>query len=162
MGLTPDRCRAKLRHVLDRSLECSKRLEALLQDERAALQTQNAGELEAVTASKLDCVRNLDQLENERRSLGNNAGFEAGESGMQALLGWCDDGSRLEGSWRELLEIANRCSLLNQSNGAIGRVRQEHVRGALAVLSGGNHDDAVYDATGRDAGRIGQRELARI
>ncbi len=162
MDLTPDRCRAKLRDVLDRSLECSRRLEALLQDERTALQTQNAGDLEAVAASKLDCVRNLDRLENERRSLGSKAGFEGGESGMQALLGWCDDGARLEGAWRELLQIADRCSQLNQSNGAIGRVRQEQLRSALAVLSGANHDNAVYDANGRDAGRIGQRELARI
>ena len=162
MNLTPDRCRAKLRDVLDRSLKCSKRLEALLQDERSALQSQNAGDLEAVAASTLDCDRNLDPLENERRSLGGSAGFEAGESGMQALLGWCDDGARLEETWHELLQVANRCSLLNQSNGAISRVRQEHVRGALAVLSGVNHNDAMYDANGRDAGRIGQRELARI
>ena len=134
----------------------------MLQDERSALESQSVGALEAVAVSKLDCVRNLDQLDSERRSLGETAGFEAGESGMQALLGWCDDGSQLETAWHELMQVANRCSLLNQSNGAIGRVRQEHVKGALAVLSGGDHNDAVYDANGRDGGRIGQRELARI
>ena len=161
-ALTPLEGRKALNRILASSLECSNRLEALLCDERAALRSQNADDLQSIVAGKLDCVQTLDRFEKDRRDLAVELGFGPDESGMQALIGWCESSPKLDAAWRELLATAGRCRDLNEGNGAISRVRQEHLKNAVAVLRGVNGENAIYDAQGQDRGDLSRREIARV
>ena len=158
----PDRCSLELQRILDRSLECANRLLDLLRDERSALQSQDTEQLRAVTASKEQCVQRLESLEAERRSLCAAAGHGGNKAGMKDMLAWCDRSSAVTRAWNRLLQRIRQCDALNQTNGAVGRVRYEHVMSALAVLSGNSGGGALYGPEGEQTGRLERRALARI
>jgi len=161
-GTSAAACRERLDDLINESASQAARLEALLDAERDALKSQDAGRLDTIAAEKLRAVNELDRLEADRRDLAVGCGFDGGTAGMLELLSWCDDRGRLAGAWDALLTIAGRCRQRNQSNGAVARVRMDQIRGALAILSGNLQGSPVYDQDGRDSSAGGRRELARV
>ncbi len=159
--ISPDQCATELKRILELSLECTNRLDELLHDEYGALETQDMSALGAITTSKELCVRSLNSFESERQTLCTAAGYDAGGKGMQALLQWCDRRSVITPVWERLLQNAKQCDALNRTNGAIGRIRFEHVMSALAVLKGGG-SGTLYSAEGQETERFEQRSLALV
>ena len=162
MEKDPDRFGFELHRILDRSLDCANRLEDLLRDERSALELQDTEKLRTVTTSKELCVQCLESLESERATLCEAAGHDASESGMKDMLRWCDRSSVVTPIWNRLLQSARQCKALNLTNGAIGRLRYEHLMSALAVLNGGSSDTPLYGPEGQESARFEQRALARV
>ncbi len=158
--MDPDSCNSELRRIIDQSIECASRLEDLLQDERNALELQDVERLRSVTTSKERCVQCLEGLESERRALCAAAGYEAIDTGMTDMLSWCDKNAATTPLWNRLVQNARQCEALNRTNGAIGRVRYEHVVSALALLSEGGNP--VYSPDGQQAAQFGRRALAHI
>ena len=101
----------------------------------------------------------MDSLEAERRQLLDAAGFGSQTDDLERCIEWCDGDPSLVGRWNALLTTTARCRELNQRNAAVGRVRHEQVRAALAVLSGDLDGGSVYDPSGRDPGTARQREI---
>jgi len=161
-SMQPGQCGAELQRILERSAECAGRLDDLLHDEFCTLKSQDMDALSAITTSKELCVQHLSELEIERKSLCTAAGYDSGEAGMNDLLQWCDPQSVIAPVWITLLQSAKKCDAMNRTNGAIGRVRFEHVTSALAVLTGGTEEASLYSAAGQETARFAQRSLARI
>lgn len=161
MEIAPEQCGAELKRILELCLECASRLDELLHDEYGALEEQDMSALGAITTSKELCVHTLDNLESERQTLCTAAGYDANGKGMKALLQWCDRRAVIAPIWERLLQSAKECDALNRTNGAIGRIRFEHVMSALAVLNGGG-GGALYSAEGQETERFEQRSLALI
>ena len=159
--ISPDQCGTELKRILELSLECTIRLDELLHDEYGALETQDMSALGAITTSKELCVRSLNSLESERQTLCTAAGYDASGKGMQALLQWCDRRSIITPVWERLLQLAKQCDAFNRTNGAIGRIRFEHVISALAVLKGGG-SGTLYSAEGQETEHFEQRSLALV
>lgn len=160
--MSADQCSTQLLRILEQSLDTASELEDLLHDERNILESQNSNELMAITSTKDRCVQVLEKLETERKALCTACGFGSNQDGMQDVLNWCDSNSVVTAIWNRLLTNAKVCDGLNRTNGAIGRIRYEHVMSALAVLHGSNNKSTVYGSQGQEPARHEQRELALI
>lgn len=157
----PERSRSQLHLFIDEYSVSAQKLEALLTEEFEALGARNVNSLQRLAGEKLTCVETMDRLENERQSIAVSAGFGTASDAMPDLLEWCDEESSLSRRWSALLEIAARCEQQNRCNGAISRVRQEQVRGALATLGGASNATPVYGPAGKESGGSSRRELAQ-
>lgn len=155
-------CNLELERILEQSLECTSRLEDLLHDERTALELQDTGSLRALTTSKNLCVQCLESLDAERQELCVAAGYEGSEAGMKDMLSWCDTNATATPVWHQLLKISRVCEALNRTNGAIGRIRYEHVMSALAVLSNDTSGAALYGSEGQESAHFKPRALALV
>ncbi len=162
MDMDPDRCSLELQRILDRSLECTSKLADLLHDERSALESQDTEQLRAITTCKEQCVQRLESLESERLALCATVGYDANAAGMKEMLNWCDGSFTVTPAWEGLLQRARQCDALNQTNGAIDRIRYKHVMSALAVPSGDGGSISLYGPEGQQSDRFEQRALARI
>lgn len=160
--VSADQCNVELLQILDNSLSIATSLEDLLHDERSALESQNSSELMGIITNKEQYVRGLATLESERQALCKTCGFESNASGMQDVLNWCDGSSVVTPVWNSLLQTAKQCEALNNCNGAIGRIRYEHVMSALAVLNGSSSNPAIYGPKGKESARFEQRALAHV
>lgn len=160
--MSAEQCSTKLLRILEQSLDCATGLEDLLHDERSVLEAQDSIELVAITSTKQRCVLDLERLESERKDLCAACGFNSSESAMQDLLNWCDRNSVVTPVWNRLLQSAKLCEGLNRTNGAIGRIRYEHVMSALAVLNGSSNNPTVYGSRGQEPARFEQRALALV
>lgn len=150
-----------LRSLLDNSIRSIGTLDGLLHEERRALEAQDPESLHSVAIKKETCISRLEALEVERDTLCASVGFNVGEDGMPDLLDWCGRDSGTTELWNKLLMDAGRCEALNRTNGAISRVRFEHVASALAAINGAGAEQ-TYGMSGQPSGRSGHRELASV
>jgi flagellar biosynthesis/type III secretory pathway chaperone len=153
--------RARLEGILADSAQQADRLRSVLKSERAALEHNDADALDAAAAAKAEPVARLATLDTERAGAGREAGFTAGSAAMDEIIAWCDEGSVLANGWRRLLEIARDCERLNATNGAIIRLRRQHVAARLTMLRGSEFDGDTYAASGIEAPPPGGRALAQ-
>jgi flagella synthesis protein FlgN len=152
----------ELLHQIEQCLDYGSQLEALLRDELSALESQDVSALRSIASNKELCVRSMESLESERRTLCTRAGFAADEAGMSDMLKWCDQSNVVTPVWNSLLQCIKRCESLNRTNGAICRMRYEHVVNVLTVFSGGSGTAETYGPGGHSAPRFEQHALARI
>ncbi len=152
-------CRAIAAIIAD-SLDCASELKAALQNERRALENQDTDALYAVVDSKNLCAQTLQRLEQTRGQLCSEWGFSAAPEQMQSVLDWCDEDGQLGLGWRELLDIAAEGNALNLTNGAIIRVRQQHMESSLSVLRGVTPGSDTYGQNGAESGDTSRRSLA--
>jgi len=157
----PESIRSRLHLFVDEYAVSAQKLEALLSAEFEALGAQDVTALQRLAGEKLKCVETMDRLEQERRSIATSAGFDIESATMPALIDWCDEDASLARRWESLLQVAARCEQQNRCNGAISRVRQEQVRGALAILGGAPDAAQVYGPAGKESGGPSRRELAQ-
>lgn len=102
-------------------------LEALLLQEYELLQARNAEGLEQAGAARQQCVGQILRIEEERRTLGRDAGHGDGPSALQALLAWCDPTGLLRPAMLEYRERTARCRDQNDRNGILvnSRLQQD-------------------------------------
>lgn len=158
---SPSATRSAIGRIVGESRRAAEALESALQDERAALEANDADALGTATSAKHEPVSRLAALERERATVARAAGFDPGPGAMDALLGWCDLEAALADEWRRFLDVARHCERLNTTNGAIIRLRRQQVMAGLAILRGGDVSPETYAASGVEAGSLGGRALAQ-
>lgn len=139
--------------------ESATSLLAALEDERDALTQQDFSRIEKGATTKSTLVDQLDAFERQRNQICQAAGF--GESGQQMseFLNAMDNKSRsLHESWNTLSTKMASCRSLNNANGAIIRVRQQHFEASLSLLRGGTVSGDTYARSG--AGNVGHERRA--
>lgn len=158
----PDDLRHQLQAIVEQLTELIQRLHGLLEEEHAALTSQDADRLRAIANSKRLCAECIEDAEAERRSLCQSAGFDFDESGMLEFARWCDPDAGLEASWKNVMQAAKRSESMNRVNAAIGHARLQQVSDALAVMNGANPGQNLYDAKGGESAGFERRALAQI
>lgn len=158
----PDDFRRQLEPVIGQLAGLVQRLQDLLDEEHAALTSQDADQLRAVANSKRLCAECIEKTESERRSLCRSAGFDIDESGMLEFVSWCDPGLGLQTDWKHIMRAAKRSESMNRVNAAIGHARLQQVSDALVILNGANPGQNLYDAKGGESTAFERRALAQI
>ncbi len=115
----------------------------LLRVEQAALQRGDISDLARISNAKLDLVRSLDQLAEEREQ-------------WQALHAPASTSHLPE---KRLLELRESARTLNQHNGLLIDRRLHSVRKAVDILLGSASSHNVYDQEGQQTSRQSYRPL---
>ena len=135
--------------LLEEGVQAASRLSAHLASERAALETEDLAALGQAAEAKAQALSMLESLEARRRALLAEGGFDDSPDGMQALQSWCGADATLRGTWQRYLAGADDCQRVNNVNGAIIRLRHQHLNEAMQVLAGPNRP-ATYGPQGAD------------
>ena len=130
--------------LVDRETNEWNTLLELLRVEQAALQQGDISDLARITNAKLDLVRSLDQLAEEREQ-------------WQALHAPASVGHSTD---RQLLELRESARTLNQHNGVLIDRRLHSVRKAVDILLGSASRHNVYDQEGQQSSRQSYRPLS--
>jgi flagellar biosynthesis/type III secretory pathway chaperone len=138
---------ADLRAMLAAGLDAAGRFEALLAEERQALETRDSAALAALATRKQAAVSELESIEARRVRALKQAAIPNDAAGMQRLLASADDQQR----WQDYLDLAGRCQQANMTNGAVIRLRHQQIADALAVLSGDRRETYGPNGSGRPA-----------
>ena len=158
--MNPAECKATLEKNLAESMSEALDLKEILGEEREALERNDTMSLGDTAIRKQLCVNKIDELDTDREELSKVCGFGSTPNAVPQLAQWCDDGDSISETWTGFLDVAQACSDLNSGNGAIIRVRQSHIQGAINLLRGGTQEANTYGPTGRDSKELGTRSLA--
>ena len=153
--------RRRIVEILGDSVYHALGLKETLEDERRALADQDMDRLQAALDTKSRCVAKLQGIEKERQNLCTAAGFAAGPEQMADMMAWCDDADIIENCWRHLMEIAEDCLAINDTNGAIIHARTQQIGNTLTVVRGGTPAGDIYDMRGREGRESTVRSIAQ-
>ena len=137
--------------------EAAARLLTLLQQEQIQLIENNIDGLAALTEEKSKIVARMTTLANGRHRALASAGFEPGESGMQAWLKSAPVTEAITKSWTELLALAQSAKELNRSNGMLINRHLSRNRNALNVLQGTPQGSNFYGPNGQSTSKTPAR-----
>ena len=157
---SPAELRKQLTDVIGKSVLLAMGLKESLSEEKSALESQDLRALDNAVTTKSHCVNELAALDSKRAGLCTRAGFEAGPDQMQAVMQCCDEESVIANAWAELMAVAADCSALNMTNGAIIRLRDQHIRSSLSILRGQAPANDTYGHPNRESSGFEQRSLA--
>lgn len=134
----------QLQQSLARDAELGEQLEALLGDERAALEQRDYARFEQLLGRKQQLAAELERNADLRRRwlAGNSMASEA-----NALARAEQEAPELASSWRELAQCWQRCQRANQVNEQICARTRVVVSRMLEVLRG-DSGGGTYDASG--------------
>ncbi len=150
---------SRLVDLIGKSVDEALLLRTSLEEERRALEAQDLDALHAAAGSKTRSVERLQTLEAERRHTCAASGL-GDANGDIAQLAAAD--SRIAGNWQKLIGIVTECNQLNTTNGAIIRVRKDHVETSLAVIRGSSPETGVYGRDGKGMKDASQQTLAEV
>jgi flagellar biosynthesis/type III secretory pathway chaperone len=115
--MDPD-TRHRLEDLLDREIDSARLLHSILSAERTALTGTSTEAVQTMAAEKIQLIRGIEKLEEERRTIGASAG--------QALP-----------AWRTLLELMAGCRAANEVNGYIINLRRGQIKQLIDIVRGG-------------------------
>jgi flagella synthesis protein FlgN len=118
---------------------------AVLEAERAALDSASTEALDQASTRKQALLQQLEQLDGERQLLCRE------QPVRQAAL---------DSEWQRVLQSLRQCHTLNQRNGRAVNQRLIHVRQALAILTGHTGDGELYGRSGELHGSLRSQTLA--
>jgi len=147
--------RTRLLDLLAQGMRATAELAEQLRHERAALAAGDADAIGTAAAAKQEALAAVEAVEAERLGLLREAAAGKPDSVMEALLVGDEDTAV---AWQCYLASAADCRHANRTNGAVIRVRQQHIMNAIALL-GGNRADTYGPAGDRRA--HASRALAR-
>jgi flagellar biosynthesis/type III secretory pathway chaperone len=150
-----DDARRRLEDLLDREIEAAGSLAALLDAERTALTGASSADVEKRAAEKMSLLRSIEKMEDERRTLANDAGQNLPGARLTREGGLA---AGVAQRWRTLLELMSRCRSSNQVNGYIIHTRQNQLLQLLGIVRGAA--PLTYTAQGKTFARA-QRPLAK-
>jgi flagella synthesis protein FlgN len=133
---------AALRAIVDEMSAATAQLVIVLDEEREALNSADAGALNRAGEAKQMLMRRLEQLDAERLHMSSASAHGAQE---------------VQPAWGDLLKTLTTCRDKNQRNGALVGRRLTQVRRALSVLTGSGNDTGIYSHSGEL--RAGHRSL---
>ena len=110
--------RPRLEDLLDREIDAARLLASILSAERTALTGTSTEAVQTTAAEKVQLLRTIEKLEEERRAQGAAAG--------QTLP-----------AWRTLLELMAGCRAANEVNGYIINLRRGQIKQLIDIVRGG-------------------------
>lgn len=158
--ISRDEARRRIVDIIGDSVYQALGLKEALEDERRALEAEDMEALNAIVDSKTRCVAQLQQLDQQRTTLCEQWGFDAGPHQMTALIEWCDEDQLISSRWEQLMVIAAEGSALNMTNGSIIRLRQQQFEASLSVLRGSTPGSDTYNRSGGEGSEYSRRSLA--
>lgn len=133
-------------------------LESVLQRETEVLRGDDARAIERIGDSRHGYIDTLSKLDLERADTCRMLSFGSGPAGLAQLFDWADPSEGLRGAWSSNLELARRCKVINDRNGAIVLAKLGHVQQLLGKLRGSG-PAPVYSARGSRYSGLGARDL---
>lgn len=127
---------AEFDSLLTAGVDAANTLLALLEDERAALAAADSDALTHIAGAKHDALGKLESIEASRQKAVARAGSRDDAGSLRQLYDQCDPSGRLARHWADYLAIAERCRDANLTNGAVIRMRHQHLSQALAAIAG--------------------------
>ena len=150
---------ATLSALVDRYATSVNDLAGLLDDERDALATADIARIADLAERKQARVQDLEVLERARVATLESVQVAPDAEAMERFLA-PKATATLTAKWREIFATAERCREANLANGAVGRLRSEQLKAALAILSGRAEND-TYSASGQGGPARAQRSIGR-
>lgn len=150
-----------LTELLGAELDLTRRLDAALERERAAIARHDVEALEEVVQDKRRLVQRLSHLAGEREARATAAGYSPDGEGLRRFLAARDTDGRLMALWSQLEAAARTCREKNRINGGLLDLSLQAVRQALELLRGGDATAAVYGPRGDAPVVTAQRTLAK-
>jgi flagellar biosynthesis/type III secretory pathway chaperone len=160
VAITAADARGRAAVILDKAVFHARHLRECLQDEQIALAEQDLDALMNAIEEKGLCVRELQKTDTQRSALCLAAGFADCAEQMRDFTEWCDEEAVLARSWDELLTVASECNSLNLSNGAVIRIRKQHIEEGISVLRGTDPASPIYNRSGGNRDGLGNRAIA--
>lgn len=129
-------CHAQISALLDEELQLLATLEQQLQQEYALVTANDVEGLEQAGKVRQQTVGSLLRIDDERRQLCRLFGHAPDQTGLAALLAWCDPTGSLAAAHARCAEQARLCREQNDRNGALVTARLRRVSGMLNQLQG--------------------------
>lgn len=154
----------EIQQVLQREIECARKLMQSIDLEYQALAEHHADALEDVVRDKQERIQQLELMSSQREKLlvsinGVNQNTDTRQdqfSGNKLLIGL----------WNELVDIAEKCRDKNRVNGSIVELVSIQSRHALDILYGILPDTSsiseLYDNTGQATKSANKRSLVQV
>lgn len=139
-------CRRHVARLLDEEIRLLGTLEQQLLREYQLLESNDVEHLEKASRDRQQAVADLLRVDDERRGLGRMLGHGADNTGLAALLRWCDPEGSLAAQQAACAVQAQRCRDQNDRNGALVTARLKRVNGMLGML-GAQGGPATYDGS---------------
>jgi flagellar biosynthesis/type III secretory pathway chaperone len=133
-------------------------LQALLHDEAAILNRNDADGIRHIGSTRQRCVDALTRLDVERADTCRMLSFGQGGGALNRLYQWCDASGALNSKWLANLTVARQCQQLNDTNGAVVTAKLSRVQQLLMVIRG-TSAPPVYSARASRYGVLGTRDL---
>jgi flagellar biosynthesis/type III secretory pathway chaperone len=137
-------CRSQLDRLLRDETTLLRLLETQLDAEHGLLKANDIEALETAGAARQDTVARLLRLDDERRQLGRALGKGDDQTGMAALLLWCDPTGSLADAYQHCAAQAERCREQNNRNGALVAARLSRVSEMLRQINPGPNTARTY------------------
>ena len=158
--LDPALCRDHLQRLLSEEETLLGEFEALLTGEHGTLVANDLEALERSCEARQKRVGALLRIQDERQQLLRLLNFSTDAAGVDQMLRWCDPDQALRQRWAACADLAARCRMLNDRNGALVTARMQRMQSMLGVLSGDRGSTSLYDARGARADSTQGRMLA--
>ncbi len=157
----------EIQQVLQREIECARKLMQSMDLEYQALAEQHADALENVVRDKQERIQQLELMSRQREKLLVSINGEAVTNDSKHSKKDQFGGNKLlTGLWNELVEIAEKCREKNRVNGSIVELVSIQSRHALDILYGILPDTSsmseLYDNTGQATKSANKRSLVQV
>ncbi|WP_457676266.1 flagella synthesis protein FlgN [Thiolapillus sp.] len=139
----------ELVHLLQKEQDAMARLRQVLDHETTLLtSTGNMEELSRLVSKKDRLIEELKALASQREAIHS---AREPDTDFETFLQTQDDNQILLDLWRQLLSMTATCQEINQMNGAIIKLNDQHMRQAIRLLRNESPTDLNYDSRGGTA-----------
>lgn len=128
-------CREQVAALLRDEERHLTRLANLLEQEFAAVKSNNLDELDSRGAARAEATGQLLRIQDERRGMLRLLQYQDSNEGLEQLLAWCDPTRSLAPLWRHCADLATQCRELNERNGLLVNARLRRIEGMLDVIT---------------------------
>lgn len=144
--MDPRACLNQLANMLADETRLLGLLAQQLQKEHDLLVANDVEGLEQAADARQSSVAGLARLDHERRSLCRMLGHGADNTGLSAMLKWCDPTGSLAAPHAAASREAQLCREQNDRNGALVNARLNRLNGMVDRMNGGA--PRTYDSRG--------------
>jgi flagellar biosynthesis/type III secretory pathway chaperone len=144
--MEPQVCLTQLANMLADETRLLGTLAQQLQHEHELLVANDVEGLEQAADARQASVAGLARVDHERRSLCRLLGYGADNTGLAAMLKWCDPSGSLAAPHAAASQEAQRCREHNDRNGALVNARLNRLNSMVDRMNGSNH--RTYESRG--------------
>jgi flagellar biosynthesis/type III secretory pathway chaperone len=141
-------CLSQLSRLLADETTLLGTLEQQLQHEYTLLEANDIENLDQASHVRQRSVADLLRIDDDRRGLCRMLGQSPDQTGLAALLTWCDPEGSLATGLADCAAQAQRCRDQNDRNGALVTARLRRVSGMLGMLNA-NTSPKTYESRGQ-------------
>lgn len=152
--MDPQACLTQLTRMLAEETSLLGKLAQQLQHEHDLLVANDVEGLEQAADARQSSVAALARLDQDRRSLGRMLGHGADQTGLAAMLSWCDPAGSLATAHANASHKAQLCRDQNDRNGALVNARLNRLNGMLDKFGGNTAGPRTYEARGAARGPV--------